>query len=237
MLESLITYVDAGVEIARVWGPLIVFLLMTVESSFIPFPSEIIMIPAGVMIARGEFPGSGSIALGLAIAIFCGLAGSLAGAYINYYLSLWLGRPFLHRYGKYFFLKPRQLDRAEELFRQYGEVSTFACRLIPAIRQLISIPAGLSRMNIFRFSLFTGLGAGLWVATLALMGYFWGRSPMFANNTYGEAIHYGKDQIHDNLLWILFGLAVFVVFYLWLHKKVMGSPPALPNDQVPPDAP
>lgn len=231
MLELLITYVDAGVELAKVWGPLIVFILMTVESSFIPFPSEIIMIPAGVMIARGEFPASNSVMVGLALAVFCGLAGSLAGAYINYYLSLWLGRPFLHRYGKFFFLKPRQLDRAEELFRQYGEVTTFACRLIPAIRQLISIPAGLSRMNIFRFSLFTGLGAGLWVTVLALIGYFWGRSPMFANNTYGEAIHYGKDIIHQNLLWILLGLVVFVVFYIWLHKKIMGAAPAPAIDQ------
>lgn len=228
MVDLLVTYVDKGVEIARVWGPLIVFFLMAVESSFVPFPSEIIMIPAGVMIARGEFPGSNSIAVGLTLAVFCGLAGSLAGAYLNYYLSLWLGRPFLHRYGKYFFLEPRQLDRAEEIFRKHGEVATFACRLIPAIRQLISIPAGLSRMNLFRFSLFTGLGAGLWVAVLTLIGYFWGQS--FADQTYAEAIYAGKDMIHDNLLWILLGLTVLVICYIWVHKIVMGK--AAPQEEA-----
>lgn len=206
-------------EIARVWGPLLIFLLMTIESSFVPFPSEVIMIPAGVMIARGEFVGDGAVALGMVIAIAAGLAGSLTGAYINYYLSLWLGRPFLHRYGRYFFLKPRYLDRTEAIFREYGEITTFVCRLLPAIRQLISIPAGLSHMNIFRFSLFTGLGAGLWVTVLTFIGYGLGKAS--AGRSYRDLVFEGKDLIHDNFIWVLLALALLVVVYVWIHRRVM----------------
>jgi membrane protein DedA with SNARE-associated domain len=229
VLETLVEYVNAGVAIGRDWGPLIIFVFMTIESSFIPFPSEIIMIPAGVMIARGEFVASGTVGLAMAIAIGAGLAGSLAGAYINYYLSLWLGRPFLHRYGRYAFLKPRHLDRAEAIFREYGEITTFVCRLIPAIRQLISIPAGISRMNIVRFSLFTALGAGLWVTVLTCIGYGLGTASV--GKTYRELVFEGKDLIHQNLIWVLLGLAVLVGVYVFIHRRVMhgrGSADASP---------
>ena len=156
------------------WGPFLVFFFMAVESSLIPFPSEAIMIPAGFWAARSEFfPGSEGGAL--AVAFVCGLAGSMAGAYFNYFLALKLGRPFLHRYGRYIFLPPEKLDRAEEIFREYGEVTTFVSRLIPAIRQLISLPAGLSRMRLDRFSIFTALGAGIWIAVLMALGFHLGR--------------------------------------------------------------
>lgn len=224
MLEALAQYIETGVEIGRTWGPLIIFTFMTIESSFIPFPSEIIMIPAGIMIALHQFPGGDAIAVGLTIAIACGLAGSMAGAYVNYYLSLWLGRPFLHRYGKYFFLKPHYLDRAEALFREYGEITTFVCRLLPAIRQLISIPAGLSRMNVWRFSLFTALGAGLWVAVLTFVGYGLGSALTvkdYNNIDYYALVVQGKDLIKHNLHWLLLGLAVLFVGYVWGHKRIM----------------
>lgn len=228
MLDALVQFVERGVEFAHVWGPLIIFVFMTIESSFVPFPSEVIMIPAGVMIARGEFPGGGA-GTGLLIAIACGLIGSLVGAFINYYLSLWLGRPFLHRYGKYFFLKPHNLDRAEAIFRKHGEITTFVCRLIPAIRQLISIPAGLSRMKISRFSLFTGLGAGLWVTVLTLVGYGLGKASV--GKTYEELVYDGKDIIHHNLIWVMLGIVVLVGAYIWVHKKVMhGGETEPPQD-------
>ncbi|KPL11195.1 hypothetical protein AMJ85_04265 [candidate division BRC1 bacterium SM23_51] len=219
MVEALVEYIEAGVEIARVWGPLIVFCLMTIESSFIPFPSEVIMIPAGAMIARHEFVGHDAVSIGLVIAIGAGLAGSMTGAYINYYLSLWLGRPFLHRYGRYFFLKPHYLDRAEAIFREYGEITTFVCRLLPAIRQLISIPAGLSRMNILRFSLFTGLGAGLWVTVLTFIGYGLGRTSV--GKSYRDLVFEGKDLLHDNFIWVILALALLFGAYVWIHRKVM----------------
>jgi membrane protein DedA with SNARE-associated domain len=124
--------------------------MMAVESSVIPFPSEVALVPAGFMAARGELT-FGSPVPDIAAVIACGLAGSLVGAYFNYYLALWLGRPILHRFGKYFFLSEKHLDRAEQIFREYGDITTFVCRLLPAIRQLISIPAGLSKMNFARF--------------------------------------------------------------------------------------
>ena len=111
------------------------------------------MIPAGFLACRGELT-FGIPYLDLGIVVFLGLCGSIAGAFFNYYFALLLGRPFLHKYGKYFFVKKEVLERAEELFRDYGEITTFVCRLIPAIRQLISLPAGISRMSVPRFAFF-----------------------------------------------------------------------------------
>jgi len=223
--ELLIQYLEQAAEVARTWGPFLIFFFMAVESSFVPFPSEVVMIPAGFMAARQElFPGSPLPALSLAI--LCGVLGSLAGAYVNYWLSLRLGRPFLHKYGKWFFLKPDALDRAEAVFREYGDVATFVCRLLPAIRQLISIPAGLSRMNFARFSFFTGLGAGIWVMILSLIGFHFGRATQAM--TYADLVHSGKAMIHHNLLWIVLGCAVIFGGYVYLHKKVMhGRLPAI----------
>ena len=161
------------------------------------------------------------IYLDMAVAIVCGLLGSMAGAYINYYLSAWLGRPFLHRYGKYFFLKEQALDRAEEIFREHGEMATFVCRLLPAIRQLISIPAGLARMNLWRFSLFTALGAGLWTIVLAVLGWYFAH--LAGDMSYLEMINRGKQMIHDNYVYVFGGLAVLVAAYIFVHHKVMQS--------------
>lgn len=218
MTEALIQYVELGAELGRTWGPLIVLLLMAIESSFIPFPSEVVMIPAGFMAARGEFVPPEPTA-GLLVAIVAGILGSLAGAFVNYGLSLRLGRPFVHRYGKYFFLPPAALERAEQVFRRHGEITTFVCRLIPAVRQLISIPAGLSRMHFGRFALFTGLGAGIWVLILTLAGYALGQGTR--EMTYAQLVHAGEDLVRDQLPWILLGLVLIVVLYVWIHRRIM----------------
>ncbi|MFH1809180.1 MAG: DedA family protein [Pseudomonadota bacterium] len=227
MLDALAQYIEAGVEVARVWGPLLIFIFMTIESSFVPFPSEIIMIPAGVMIARHEFVGGDATGLGLTIAVAAGLAGSIAGALLNYFLARWLGRPFLHRYGRYFFVKPEALDRAEALFRKHGEITTFVCRLLPAIRQLISIPAGLSRMSLARFSLFTSLGAGIWVAILAATGYAVGQASV--GKDYRTLVYEGKDLLHQHFLWIVLGLAALVGVYIMIQRWVMKPEQAAPG--------
>lgn len=191
---------------------------MAVESSFIPFPSEVIMIPAGFLVFRCPMP-TGNHVLDLGIVIGTGLAGSMIGAYINYFLSVWLGRPFLHRYGRYFFLSEAALNRAEEIFRKYGEIVTFVCRLLPAIRQLISIPAGLSRMNLARFSFFTALGAGIWSGILAGTGYFLGRSAGDMNCL--EMVNRGKEIISDHYGWIIAGLVLCIVLYSLFHRWIM----------------
>ena len=221
MLDALIPYLEKMVAFGLTWGPLLVLAFMTVESSFIPFPSEIVMIPAGFMAARGEFfPGDYSWGA-FCLAVACGITGSLLGAWINYGLSLKLGRPFLHRWGRYFFLTPEKLDRAERLFREYGEVTTFVCRLIPVVRQLISIPAGISRMNLGRFSLFTGAGAGIWVAILASIGYWFGTTTQ--GLTYPQLVHQAKSMLDRDMIWILSGCVVLIVVYLWVHKLAAGG--------------
>lgn len=227
MTELIASHLDQAIQLAPVWGFLLIFIFMTVESSFIPFPSEVVMIPAGFLAYRGSLT-THIPALDLTLAILIGLAGSMAGAYINYYLSIWLGRPFLRRYGKYFFLSEQHLDRAEEIFRKYGDLATFVCRLLPAIRQLISIPAGLARMNLGRFTLFTALGAGIWTAILAAVGWYFGH--LAGNMTSLEMVSRGKELIHKHYIWILFFLAVFIAAYLLIQKAVMKSDKAAAAD-------
>ena len=172
MTDLIAEQIQMLVPYAKVWGFFLIFLFMTIESSFIPFPSEVVMIPAGFLAYRGELS-FGIPWLDLSIALLAGLAGSLSGAYINYFLAKWLGRPFLHKYGRWFFLPEKSLDRAEEVFRQYGELVTFVCRLVPGIRQLISIPAGLSNMNIKRFTIFPlGNGQFQWCRFLVHILFF-----------------------------------------------------------------
>jgi membrane protein DedA with SNARE-associated domain len=219
MLETIATHLDSLAALAPTWGFVFVFAFMAIESSFIPFPSEVVMVPAGFLAARGEFAISPCPAL--AIAIAAGVAGSLAGAFLNYWLALWLGKPFLERYGKYFFVKPAPLARACEVFNRYGAATTFVCRLVPVIRQLISIPAGISRMPIASFALFTGLGAGIWTAILAFAGFAIGRST--ADITYLELCRKGKDMTAANLPLVLgVALAVVALYYL-VSKLVMGK--------------
>lgn len=218
MTEALIQYIEAAAAHAPVWGLLIVLVLMAVESSFIPFPSEIVMIPAGFLAARSGLMLAAPVPDAILV-IAAGLAGSLGGAYLNYFLSLKLGRPFLERYGRYFFLPLPKLERAEELFREYGAGATFVCRLLPGIRQLISIPAGVSKMPLGSFTLWTGLGAGLWVAILTTIGYSLGAQTVALS--YADIVHQGKATVSENLIWILLGCAMCFVAYVLIHNRIM----------------
>lgn len=220
MTEIIAENIEAVAAFAPTWGFIIIFLLMAIESSFIPFPSEVVMIPAGFLAYRGELT-TGNAILDMFLAFVAGTAGSILGAYVNYYLGLKLGRPFLHKYGKYFFLKEQALDRAEEVFREHGDITTFVCRLIPAIRQLISIPAGLAKMNFKRFTFFTALGAGIWGLILLFIGYGFGCAT--GDMSYPEMVEKGKNLIHDNYIWILLALVILVVGYIFVHKKIMGE--------------
>lgn len=145
-----------------------VVLLMAIESSFIPFPSEVVMIPAAYMAcADGQ--------MSIPMIILCGTAGAMLGAYVNYCLSLWLGRPIIYkfansRFGHMCLIDQQKVEKAEQYFDKHGAISTLIGRMIPAIRQLISIPAGLARMNFGSFSLYTCLGAAIWNAILVGIG-------------------------------------------------------------------
>ncbi len=145
--------------------PGIVF-LMFLESSFFPFPSEVVVPPAGYLAHQGQ--------MNLSLVIFSGIIGSLLGALFNYWISIKVGRPFFERYGRYLFVSMETLDRSEVFFRRHGHISTFVGRLIPGVRQYISLPAGVARMPLMSFCLFTAAGAGIWVVVLALAGYWLG---------------------------------------------------------------
>ena len=145
-------------------------ILMTIESSFIPFPSEIVIPPAAYVASKPESD------LNIFLVVLFGTLGAIIGALINYYLALWLGRPIIYKFadsklGHLLLLSSDKIKKAEDYFNDHGKVSTFIGRLVPGIRQLISIPAGLAKMNLGSFILYTTLGAGIWNTILAFIGY------------------------------------------------------------------
>ena len=153
-------------------------LLMTVESSFIPFPSEIVIPPAAYVAGKEDssLHATNSYPLNVLIIVLFGTIGALLGAIINYFLALWLGRPIIYAFadskiGHLCLLSSEKVKKAEDYFNDHGKISTFVGRLIPGIRQLISIPAGLSKMNFGQFIFYTFLGASIWNIVLALLGY------------------------------------------------------------------
>lgn len=154
------------VELVGDMGYLGLFVMMFLESSFIPFPSEIAMIPAGYLVYRGE--------INLILAVLSGTLGSLAGAFFNYYLACRFGREFLLAYGRYVRFDSKTLESMEIFFAKYGDIAIFVGRLIPVVRQYISLPAGVAKMPLLRFALFTSMGAGIWVFALTMLGYYLG---------------------------------------------------------------
>ena len=197
MLENIVSYL---VELVANWGYLGIFLLMALESSFFPFPSEVVMIPAGYLVYTGQ--------MNLYMAFAAGAFGSLAGALFNYYLCYFLGRLFVAKYGKYVGITDEKMAKFESFFNRYGEISTFNCRLIPGIRQYISLPAGLAKMNIFTFSLYTTLGAGIWVAILLAIGYY-----------IGDQKELIKEYLGQITIYLLIAVALITAIYIYIHKR------------------
>lgn len=181
--------------------------LMTIESSFIPFPSEVVIPPAAYIASKPESN------LNIFLVVLFGTLGALIGAYINYFLALWLGRPVVYKladskFGKFLLLSSEKVQKAEIYFNKHGKVSTFIGRLIPGIRQLISLPAGLSRMNIGAFTIYTILGAGIWNAVLALVGYL----------AHGQADLI--NQYSHELSLIILGLLILVTVYFTIRYLI-----------------
>lgn len=217
MIETIASHLSAIEALAPTWGFIFIFVFMAIESSFIPFPSEVVMIPAGFMAARGALALPPTAAL--IVAIVVGVLGSLVGAYANYFLALKVGKPFLLKYGKYFFVKPEPLERSCEVFNKYGPATTFVCRLVPVIRQLISIPAGISRMPLKSFTFFTALGAGIWTVILTAVGYLLAKSA--GDITYLELCHKGKAMVSNHLPLVIGGALALVTLYVLASKLVM----------------
>ncbi len=188
-------------------GYLGIVALMAVESSVLPLPSELVMPPAGYWVAKGEMNAVAVIA--------CGVLGSILGALANYGLAHWLGRGFLRRFGRYLFVSPKALDRTERYFAAHGEISTMMARMLPVIRHLISLPAGIARMSLPKFIVYTGLGAFIWCSILTWIGYFLGQNEGVLRN---EEV---RRYVSRALLVIIPALALVVAVYvLWHRRKV-----------------
>ena len=177
-----------------------IFVLMAMESSIIPIPSELVMPPAGYLAHQGK--------MSIWIAILMGTFGSLVGAYANYFASRWLGRPLILKYGKYVWITEEKFAKAESFFLKHDEVSIFIGRLLPVIRHLISIPAGIARMNHLRFSLYTLVGAGIWCTILAWIGYFIGKEQALILKYSNQAV-----------IGVIIFSAVLIAVYVWRQKK------------------
>ncbi len=164
------SFFDWFVGHANYW---FVFIFMVIESSFIPFPSELVVPPAAYL----AYTSGDHADMNIYIVVLVATAGALVGSLINYYLALWLGRPIVYafansRVGHACLIDDKKVEKAEKYFDKHGNISTFIGRFIPAVRQLISIPAGLARMPLRPFCLYTSLGAGIWNAILAALGYW-----------------------------------------------------------------
>jgi membrane protein DedA with SNARE-associated domain len=202
MLHEIIDWILATVG---GWGYTGIFILMALESTVVPIPSELVVIPAGYLAYQGK--------MNVVLIFLASTLGSLAGAFLNYGFALLVGRPFLERYGRWFFVRPELLHKADAFFAEHGAISTFTGRLIPGIRHLISLPAGLTRMNVLTFSFYTLLGAGIWSAVLVAMGYFIGGN---------EAL------IRENLPLMTAAVVAFVAlvlvgYYFWRRRPERSS--------------
>lgn len=186
------------VETVGSLGYIGIFIMMFLESTVFPIPSEVVMIPAGYLAHKGE--------MNIYIVIILGALGSLCGALFNYYFALKFGRTFLMKYGKYFFVSHETIEKTEVFFKDHGHISTFSGRLIPGLRHYISLPAGLARMNLFVFCLYTTLGATIWVIILTILGYYIGDN---------------EELVKEYLRYLIIGLLVFLVLLgAWYYKKV-----------------
>jgi len=184
-----------------------VFLLMAVESSFIPFPSEVVIPPAAYLAAQGK--------MNIFLVVGAGILGSLLGALINYYLAASLGRALIlrlaaGRFGRIFFIDDEKIKKAENFFLRYGKTSTFFGRFIPAVRQLISLPSGFARMNLFLFASLTALGSACWVLVLAVLGYYFGANEEVWRKYYQEISY---------LIILFSALTVFLLIFRYWKKK------------------
>ncbi len=199
MIGQLVNFLLSAIGYGGYTG---IFLLMFLESSFFPFPSEVVVPPAAYLASKGK--------MDVYLVVASATLGSLSGAWFNYLISEKLGYPFLEKYGKYFLLSKKNLDRVCRFFEEHGEISTFIGRLLPGIRQYISLPAGMSRMNPLTFTVFTALGALIWVSILAFIGY-----------SVGNNMELVKKMVNRSYLYILIFSVVLIFIYIKLKRRKM----------------
>ena len=199
-MDMLHQFIDWILATVHDWGYLGIFILMGLESTVLPVPSEAVLIPAGYLAYEGK--------MSFTLIVLASTFGSLAGATLNYFFALWVGRPFLERWGRYFFVRPELLHKTDAFFLKHGAISTFTGRLIPGIRHLIYLPAGLTRMNYGKFAFYTCLGAGLWSVILTAMGWYIGGNE--------ELIARYLKQITISLILVI---GAGIALYWWWQKR------------------
>jgi membrane protein DedA with SNARE-associated domain len=195
--EFLVDYIT---ELIAAGGYGMVLFLMALESMVAPVPSEAVMPFAGFLIFEGRFSFSG--------VVIASTVGSIIGSLISYYMGKWGGKPFVKKFGKYLLLDEQHLEITERFFSKYGDKAIFASRFIPVVRHLISIPAGVGRMNIVKFSVYTVIGAGLWNAFLTYVGYV-------LRENWSEVRKY--SEVVDVI--VVAGLIIAVAYFIYRHFK------------------
>ncbi len=207
MIDFLFSIFEILKNLIHDLGYLGIIIGMTIESSAIPFPSEVVIPPAGALAAEGK--------MSLWLIIGCGACGSLIGALINYYVALFLGRPFFERYGKYVLVTEEKIKKAEDFFEKYGSIATLICRFITVVRQLVSLPAGFSKMDIKKFALYTFIGSAIWSAILAFLGYFVGAGE--------ETIRQYKGPITIGTFVVGGLVAIFYIIYIFKKRRLANK--------------
>ncbi|PAF47498.1 alkaline phosphatase [Helicobacter sp. 12S02634-8] len=218
-MSEIITFIIDGVGSLGYFG---IFIMMFLESSFFPFPSEVVMIPAGYLAYQGQ--------MNIYIAILFGILGSLCGALFNYYIAWKFGRGIILTYGKYFLFTEKSMLKMENYFKKHGEISTFLGRLIPGVRQYISLPAGLAKMGLVKFCFYSALGAGIWVGILSIFGYYigvWLGTDISTQNIIetftAKSLNNDEKSIKTSLHLIVFSTLIVVVIialaYILYQKR------------------
>jgi membrane protein DedA with SNARE-associated domain len=199
LIEAIITEISRFiVSMISTFGYIGIFLTMAIESACIPLPSEIIMPFSGYLVTTGQFT-----MLGVTLA---GAIGNVAGSLVAYYAGVWGGRPFFERYGPYMLVSVRDIEMADRWFAKYGEAAVFFGRMLPVVRTFISLPAGIAGVNIYRFILFTFLGALPWCYLLAYIGV-----------KMGEQWEHLRGYFHQFDIVIGVGLALAIGYFVWSH--------------------
>lgn len=204
MIEVLTHFINLMLNAVEHLGYFGIALLMTIESTIIPFPAELILIPAGVLVAQGSLTIAGVAA--------AAIVGSVVGALINYYLAYWLGRKtinaILKRYERILFINYNHIEKSERFFAKHGPITTFLGRLVPGLRSFISLPAGFVRMNLLVFSFFTALGAGIWSMLLIGIGMLVGNNQSLVNEYLSRSV----------VVLLVLALLIIIIYALY-HKK------------------
>ncbi|NPA39494.1 MAG: DedA family protein [Thermodesulfobacteria bacterium] len=203
MLKELTEIINLLLLFFEKSGYLGIFLCMAIESTVVPLPSELVIPPAAYLAYQGK--------MNFFWVVLLGTLGSLAGALVNYFVALRIGRPafflFVKKYGKFFLLSEESFLKVEKFWDKHGHISVFVGRLLPGFRHLVSIPAGLTRMNLGLFSLYTALGAGLWCLFLAVCGYFFGKN--------SELL---KSYLHKGSFLIILLCGLIIAIYVFYRK-------------------